>query len=137
MAPSRLLRKAVLVWLLVLALAVANGAFPEAVLLPSLGKPAALVLSGLLLAACIVAAAFLFLRWPHPLTTAAWLGLGLLWLALTLLFEFAFGRFVRGLSWQELLAAYQFRDGNLWPLVLVVTFLAPLLGARLRGTLSR
>ena len=36
-------------------------------------------------------------------------------------------------SWQQLVEAYTFKDGNLWPLVLVVTFVAPLLAVRVRS----
>jgi hypothetical protein len=36
----------------------------------------------------------------------------------------------QGHSWSELLEAYNFKDGNLWPLVLVVLFFAPLLASR-------
>jgi hypothetical protein len=32
-----------------------------------------------------------------------------------------------------MLEAYTFKDGNMWPLVLVITFLAPLVAHRLRG----
>jgi hypothetical protein len=58
---------------------------------------------------------------------------GLIWLCLTLSFEFGFGLFVQERSWAEMLEAYTFKDGNIWPLVLVVTFLAPLLAARIRS----
>ena len=59
----------------------------------------------------------------------------MLWLCLTLTFEFSFGRFVQHETWSTLFEAYTFKDGNLWPLVLVVTALAPLLAARVRGLL--
>ncbi len=62
------------------------------------------------------------------------LGVGLGWLVLTLIFEFGFG-LLRGKSLPELLQAYTFTDGNLWPVVLVVTVFAPWLAARLRGWL--
>ena len=58
--------------------------------------------------------------------------MGLGWLALTLVFEFSFG-LLRGRTLAELLAAYRFEGGNLWPVVLAVTALAPWLAARLRG----
>ena len=121
----RLLKVAGL-WLLILACAVLNGLLREAVLVPRLGAPAALVVSGLLLATCIVVVAFVFLPRLGPLTLRQRLGIGLFWLTLTLIFEFGFGRFVQQRSWADLLEAYTFRDGNLWPLVLLVTLLAPL-----------
>lgn len=108
------------------------GGFREAVLLPRLGRPAALVLSGVLLSALIVVVALVFIRRLGPLTSSQSLRVGLLWLCLTLAFEFGFGRLVEHRAWAELLEAYTFKDGNLWPLVLVVTFFAPLWAVRVR-----
>lgn len=117
--------KAVAVWALILPLAIVNGAFREAVLLPGLGNPWAQMLSGLLLSACIVGVAAAFVpRIVRGGSMRPW-RIGLLWLALTLVFEFGFGRLVAGRSWPELFAAYTFADGNIWPLVLVVTACAP------------
>jgi hypothetical protein len=35
--------------------------------------------------------------------------------------------------WRDLVVPYTFRDGNLWPLVLVVTLTAPWVAAKMRG----
>ena len=126
------LLKAAAIWLLILGLAMLNGGLREAVLLPALGKPAAPLLSGVILSLCIVGVALLLVPRLGRLQRARALRLGLFWLALTLAFEFGFGRGVQGRSWGELLEAYTFRDGNIWPLVLVVTLFAPLIAVRLR-----
>ena len=55
-------------------------------------------------------------------------------LFLTLAFEFSFG-LLRGKTMAELFSAYAFKDGNIWPLVLAVTAMAPWLAAKLRGWL--
>lgn len=127
-----MLPKAAAVWLVILACAILNGALREAVLLPALGKPAALVASGILLSGLILAVSVATIRWLGPRSAGQALGLGLVWLCLTLGFEFGFGRLVQHNEWSEILAAYTFKDGNLWPLVLVVTCLAPLLAQRIR-----
>jgi len=127
-----LLLKSTAIWLFIMGCAVLNGGFREAVLLPKLGTPLALVLSGILLSVCIVVVTLAFVRWLGPLTSSQCLWLGLFWLCLTLVFEFGFGRLVQHRGWPELLEAYTFKDGNLWPLVLVVIFFAPLLAVRLR-----
>lgn len=98
--------------------------------MPNLDKPAALVLSGALLSACILIVAVVLARWLKLNDTARSLSVGSLWLCLTLAFEFGFGRLVQRHSWPEMLEAYTFKDGNMWPLVLVITFLAPLVAAR-------
>jgi hypothetical protein len=119
-------------WLLILALAMLNGVFREAVLLPALGKPIALILSGLLLSLAILAVAVALARWLALDEPRRCFSVGLLWLCLTLVFEFGFGGMVQGRSWAEMLEAYTFKDGNLWPLVILATMFAPLVAARVR-----
>jgi len=52
---------------------------------------------------------------------------GLIWLALTIAFEFLFGHYVVGHSWSRLLSDYNIFAGRLWLLVLVWLVIAPLL----------
>jgi hypothetical protein len=105
----------------------------EAVLIPSLGKSGGLVLSGILLSALVAVVAYGLVRLNKGVKLSQALLIGLLWLGLTLAFEFGFGRYVQHKSWDELLEAYTFSDGNLWPVVLVVTFLAPYTAALLHA----
>lgn len=123
--------KALVIWSGILVLAVTNGVLREAVLLPTLGIPAVLVVSGLVLSALIVGMAYLSLPWLRiRRSLQLWL-VGFGWLLLTLVFEFSFG-FAQGKSWPVMLEAYTFRDGNIWPLVLAVTACAPFIAAKLR-----
>ena len=124
------LLKAIAIWCVILLFAVLNGGLREALLLPAFGAPLAQILSGLLLALIILALSFVLVPRIGPLRRAQAMRIGLLWLGLTLGFEFGFGLWVQGHSWSELLAAYTFKDGNLWTLVLVVIFLAPSLAVR-------
>ena len=126
--------KAMVIWVVILMLAMANGFLREFVLMPRLGTPASLVLSGLLLSALILGTAYLSLPWLKPGSLIQYWLVGFGWLALTLVFEFSFG-LLQGKSWPVMLEAYTFKGGNLWPLVLAVTVLAPYLAARLRGWL--
>ena len=125
--------KALLVWLGILLLAIANGVLREAVLVPGLGQPAGLVLSGILLSGLILLTAYLALPWMGRAQLASYLAVGIGWLCLTLVFEFTFGHTVQGKPWRELLEAYRFTGGNLWPIVLLVTAAAPAWAARFRG----
>jgi hypothetical protein len=63
-------------------------------------------------------------RWPLPSTRAA-LEVGVVWLALTVGFEFGFGHYVAHSSWRELLADYDVRKGRLWPLALAWITVGP------------
>jgi hypothetical protein len=127
-----LMLKSVGAWLLILALAMLNGLFREAMLLPNLGRPVAFFLSGLLLSCCIIVVAFALAPRLELRTPSRCIYVGLLWVSLTVVFEFGFGGMMQGKSWAEMLEAYTFRDGNVWPIVLVVTLLAPLVASRLR-----
>lgn len=124
--------KALSIWAVILVLAVLNGALREAVLIPKLGAVSGLAMSGVCLSAFILIVACLALPWFGARRPVELAGIGLGWLALTLVFEFAFGLW-QGKSWQVMLEAYTFKGGNLWPLVLVVTALAPYLAAKFRG----
>lgn len=124
--------KALVVWIGILVLAIANGVLRESVLVPAFGTPPALVLSGLLLSALIIGVAYVSLPWLHITRPLVLCIVGLGWLVLTLFFEFSFGLW-QGKSWSELLEAYTFKDGNIWPVVVAATALAPYIAARLRG----
>ena len=128
-----LLLKSLLAWLLILCLAVANGALREGVLIPSFGKSGGLILSGVLLSSLVALVAYAFVRLQEGITVSQGLSIGVLWLCLTLVFEFGFGRYVQHKPWAELLDAYTFKDGNIWPVVLFVTLLAPYLAALLHA----
>jgi hypothetical protein len=128
--------KALAAWLLILACAVANGALREGVLLPRLGAAGALIASGLLPGGAIVLISIVLAPWFGARPASHWLAIGACWLALTLVFEFGVGRVMQHKTWAELFAAYTFQGGNLWPLVLLLTALAPWLAARLRGLVA-
>ena len=122
-----LLLKAIEIWAVILVCAMANGALREAILIPRFGLHTSLLLSGLLLCMCIVAVAFALVPRLGQTDRLVRTGIGVLWLGLTLAFEFGFGRLVEQRSWESLFEAYTFKDGNLWPLVLLVTLISPLL----------
>jgi hypothetical protein len=124
--------KALAIWLAILCMAIANGALREQLLIPHLGKTPGLVLSGLLLSVLILAVTFFIFPWLRLNRPSQALGIGLGWLVLTLTFEFTLGR-LQGKDWPSILEAYTFKDGNLWPIVLLATVSAPYIAARLRG----
>ncbi len=130
--PVRALAKAIFVWAAILVFAICNGAFRDVVLANSLGQVPARFLSGIILCVAIVAAAALAAPWFESAQPRFHWYMGGLWLVLTLGFEIAVG-YAQHQSWQRLLDAYTLHGGNLWPLVLFTTFIAPRVGARIRG----
>ena len=123
--------RAIVIWLLQLVFAVVNGVVREAVLLPYLDPATGHVVSTLLLCAAILIITWLALGWIAPATTASAFRIGLLWVALTLAFEFGAGHYLFGHPWERLLADYDLTTGRVWPLVLVTTLLAPAVARRL------
>lgn len=115
-------------------MAIANGIFREVFLTRNFGEAAGLVGSGVLLSCLIVFVTYLSLPWLGVLGGSQLIGIGLMWLVLTLVFEFSFG-LAQGKPLSVLLEAYSFEGGNIWPLVLLVTALAPWLAAKVRGWL--
>jgi len=125
--------KAFAVWLGILVLAIANGMLREAILIPALGKPPGLILSGVLLSGVILAVAYFALPWLGRAPVARYVAIGFGWLCLTLGFEFILGRLIQAKPWPQIFEAYTFKDGNIWSIVLLITAVAPYLTARLRG----
>ena len=124
-----LLLKSLMGWAVILCLAIVNGALREAILIPSFGRMIGLATSGVLLSLLVVLIAFGFVRLAPGVTVLQGIFVGFLWLCLTLVFEFTFGHYVQRKPLAELLEAYAFTGGNIWPVVLVVTLLAPLFAA--------
>lgn len=66
-----------------------------------------------------------FSRTRAPYTETNLLVIGILWLALTIAFEFGFGHYVMGNPWSRLLHDYNLLAGRLWILVLVTILVGP------------
>jgi hypothetical protein len=112
-------------WLGMLVLAVANGAFREALLTPNLGDTLGRQLSTALLLA-LFAGWFWFLhrRWPLSTARQTWL-VGVLWLVMTLALETFMGRVLAGKPWPEVFEDYNVLAGRIWVLVPLWTLVGP------------
>lgn len=71
--------------------------------------------------------------WPLGSAHQAWT-IGLLWLVMTILFEFGFGHFVAGHSFSRLFADYNILQGRVWALFLVWIAIMPYLFFKLSHT---
>jgi len=121
-----------LLWAAIIPMAIANGILRDAVLVRSFGQNRARTISGLSLSALILTWIVLTIPWVPLPSLMQYAGVGLLWLTLTVAFEFFFGRVVAKKSWQELLRAYRFENGDIWPVVLMVVTVSPVAAAALR-----
>ena len=128
---SRILLPAMGLWLVMMVLAVLNGAFREFVISPRLGPQAGHVISTIILMLLIVALTFLFIaRYKGRYSSSDMLVMGAAWLILTVSFEFGLG-YARGMPWEQMLADYNVLRGRIWIVIPLTIFFAPYIIYRL------
>jgi hypothetical protein len=125
--------RAIAVWFALALLAVLNGALRSAWISPRLGEHAGHIVSTFTLSGIILVVARLTITWIGVTTMRQAMTTGLVWLALTVLFEFGAGHYLFGNPWERLLADYNPLRGRVWVVVLIVTLVAPVLAVRGRG----
>jgi hypothetical protein len=59
--------------------------------------------------------------------------IGLIWLGMTVVFEFVFGHYVMGHPWKKLFRDYNLVEGRVWALVLIWITFAPLVFYKIRS----
>ena len=124
-----MLTRGVVIWLGLLLLAIVNGGIREAVMITRIGESAGHAVSSVTLSAAILIVSWFAVDWIGPASRSEAWRVGILWLALTLSFEFIVGHYVFGNSWERLLADYNVLQGRLWVLVLIATVCAPVIAA--------
>lgn len=124
--------RTLLAWCAILLLAVLNGAFREAFLVPRAGAGAGRAISTIILSLVIVLAGWMLMPWIAPATLQDAWTIGVVWVGLTLAFEFLGGHFLFRKSWQELMADYNLFAGRIWVMVLIVTLLIPVVSFTIR-----
>ncbi|MFW6141514.1 MAG: hypothetical protein ACOC53_03020 [Candidatus Saliniplasma sp.] len=120
------------IWVPLVFMAILNAGLREGVLSPTFGDYTGHVLSSIILNGVIFIIAFLFLKYISlDYTSQDLLIIGVLWLVLTISFEFLFGHFVMGHPWSRLLADYNIFEERMWILVPISTLLSPTLAGKL------
>ena len=123
-------------WLLIIMAESVSGAFRRLVLVPRIGELAAHQLGVAVGCGIIFVVAWFF---SGRLAPASWrrdLLSGLVWVGLTVVFEIALGLSM-GYSTERILSDYDLPRGGLMGIGLLFMLFAPLMAARLRGTLHR
>ena len=121
-----------LLWLFLPLIGILNGAVREFAYKKAVGELAAhqiSTLTGLILMGAFVW--FVTRRWPLPSARQA-IGIGLIWLLLTVTFEFGFGHFVAHTPWPVLLRDYNLREGRVWGLLVLWVAITPYLFYRMQ-----
>ena len=125
--------KAVVVWVGIACLAVVNGLIREKIIAPVLGVNIALPVSGFMLSVIVFVVTYLSFGLIKADSQKACILIGILWVMMTLCFEFIFGHFVANKSWSVLLQNFNITNGDLFILVLLVTLISPYAVARMKG----
>ena len=123
--------RALLVWLLMMAVETIHGVLRNRFLVPVIGDVGARQIGVLIGSALILGITILTIGWIRPASERALLTIGAMWLVLTLAFEFGLARAL-GRSWTALLADYDLTRGGLLSIGMVVLALSPWIAARIR-----
>ena len=116
------------IWLIFVVAGILNGVFRELFITPKVGEHPGHVISTIILICVILVVTYIFIsNLKINCTKMDLILIGAFWLILTILFEFGFGHYIVGHSWDRLFADYNILKGRVWSLVLLTTFIAPLL----------
>jgi len=120
-------------WVILAVIAVANGTFGKFVVSRWLGDYGSHVYKSIVVIVAVFAAGWFYARQTQGSGwVGAALGAGLLWLGMTVTFEFIAGHYLFGNPWESLFKDYRIWKGRLWSLVLLSDLAAPfLMGWRL------
>jgi hypothetical protein len=125
--------RALLVWLVIIFAESVHGTLRTLYLAPAIGDFPARRVGVFIGTAIIFVLALAFARWMGARTRTQLLGIGLLWVALTVTFEIALGRVVFHYEWGRILSDYDLSRGGLMVFGLLAMVFMPLLAARIRG----
>jgi len=125
--------RVVLMWCALLVIASINGMAREAVLIPRTGEVAGRAISTLALSAFIVIFTWISIPWIGPRSAEQAWAVGIVWVLLTLAFEFLAGHYLFHNPWNQLLEDYNVLRGRIWILVLITTLVSPRVFAGLRN----
>jgi len=129
--------RAWLIWLLMMAAESVHGALRTWFLAPYAGDFRARQIGAVAGSAIILILAYLFIEWIGADDPRVLWSVGLLWLGLTLSFEFALGRLAFGYSWPRMLEDYDVSRGGLLLFGVVFMALSPFIASWLRRRSGR
>jgi len=125
--------RAIVIWVLLAVLAVATAGLRTGVITPRIGERWGHLVGTLIFCLVIFFVAWLSIGWIGPARHRDTMYIGILWVVMTVAFEFLAGHYLFGNSWDKLLADYNLARGRIWVLVLISTYLAPRLAAAVKG----
>lgn len=120
------------IWLVFIIFESLNGIIRTLWLVPSLGDLRAHQISFISGSLLILMLSTIFVRWLNISSFLQSIGIGVLWMLLTVGFEVGLGCFVFGYSWSKIVADYDLSQGRFMSIGLVLLVLAPLIATQIR-----
>lgn len=118
----------VITWFLFIPIAIANGIVRERLYKSIVGDLTGHQISTVSASALFILLTYLMLGSKVPdLSNEKLLLIGLMWVIMTIIFEFGFGHYVDGASWEKLLTDYNIFKGHVWGVFLLVVLLSPII----------
>lgn len=124
--------RALAAWLLIIIAESLHGMIRQGFIAPVIGELPAKQVGVVIGSILILAIAWMCIRWIGARSFGQQLAIGLIWVALTALFEFGLGTTL-GYSRERMLSDYKLTEGGLMGLGMLVMLFAPALAARVRG----
>lgn len=124
--------RAFLVWLIIIIAESIHGTIRQLFLAPLVGDFTArriAVFTGMILIFLIT---YFFIRWINAPSVKSLFAIGLMWVVLTVVFEFGLGIFIFGYSSERMFEDYDLTRGGLMGFGMLFMFLAPLLASKAR-----
>ena len=128
-----IIKRGIAVWLVLIFAETLHGITRRILLEPYVGDFRARQVGVFTGSVIFFAIALASVRWIRATRASQLLGVGVLWLLLTVAFEVSFGRFVLGYSWKRVSSDYDLFGGGLLPLGLAVLTASPLAAGKFRG----
>jgi hypothetical protein len=127
-----ILLRGITIWFIFIIVESLNGTIRNLWLVPSLGELRAHQISFVTGSLLILLISTISVRWLNISSLRQTIGIGILWMLLTVVFEVGLGRFVLGYSWSEIAADYDLSQGRLMAIGLGLLVLAPLIATQIR-----
>jgi hypothetical protein len=128
----RIVVRSLAIWLVLIATEIVHGILRTIFLVPLVGEFRSNQIGVFSGSAIILVIAYLTIRWIGATNYRDTLFVGTIWLLATVAFEIGFGRFVMGLSWEQITADYNLLEGGLMPLGLAILFFSPMIASKLQ-----
>ena len=123
--------RAFVTWVVIILTESLNGVLRQLFMAPLVGDWRARQIGAVIATGITFAIALALIRWIGARTLGVQLGVGLMWVVLTVAFEYSLGTML-GVPTQRMLADYDLPNGGLMGIALLIVLVTPALAAGLR-----